>query len=156
MPCSICGTVIVRKNGEAICPKCKGFKIIDRSQAAKELQEYLSTQENRLIRSIREQADKRILLEEIAWYRERVVRDFFNHEKYPALNLHELLALNILIVKIIKEPDFRNNLALDYPKMVSEIVGKSNQLVQLINQFLLLKEELFEAVVIGGQKHLSR
>ena len=151
MPCTVCGTLLVRYDDRDFCPKCNNIQL-DRNKAIKDLDKNLRQLEGALTNLVKNRVDKNRLLDELARHREKFSRDFFDN--YQAFDLTKFLSLNLLIFDFMREPFFHGDQATDYDEEVERISQVFSGLIQMKNNYLLFKNGLAEAVKTNGKMRI--
>lgn len=142
MPCTTCGSLLVRENETILCPKCSNIQLLDRDTTCNALQKNLEEVEDALIGLIKNRVDKNKLLDGLTWEREKFSRRFF--QTYKGFDMTKFLTLNLLIFKLMKEP-FQGSRSPD-DEEVKEIIKAFSKYVNMKNNYLLFKNGFAEAL----------
>jgi len=145
MPCTTCGSLLVRENENSLCPKCNKIQLLDRYTTCKVLQKNLEEVEDVLIGLIKNRVDKNKLLDGLTWEREKFSRGFF--QTYKGFDMTKFLTLNLLMFKLMKE-SFQGSRSPD-DEEVKDIIKAFSKYVSMKNNFLLFKNGFAEALKDG-------
>ena len=143
MPCKKCGSIIVRFGGCDVCPKCNNIHLLNRVKTTIELGRNCKEIETLLSTLLQRGFEKNKLLIALIWKREEFSRNFFSI--YQPFDLHKFLSLNLLILRVTREPYFNAKMKVNYGAETSEIVETFKSIIKMKSEFLFFKEGLAEA-----------
>jgi hypothetical protein len=136
-------------NGNIICPKCEGIKFLDKEPTIALLEQNMIEIDQQIIAHLKKRVSKSKMLLELAWQRELFSRNFFS--KYQTLNLPGFASYSLLIIRIMREPNFISETSVSYSSEVLDLIKAYQFYIQSKSKFLLLREGFAEPIKKGDK-----
>jgi hypothetical protein len=100
MPCKVCSHLLLRiEDDELTCPKCESLRVVPYEDSLKITDHFISYL-NQLIENELKKYSRLSVITNAFWEREKVIRNFQEHN--TAINLELLLSCNLLIRRLFK------------------------------------------------------